>query len=89
MHIILALLILLAIVCGYSWVAYRIKTTRPEIVVTVPILLGDGRIPYFGGPNGPVRTADARIGRACDPSEINGPTLVSTMPKIHEQNAKG
>lgn len=34
--IILALLILLAIVCGYSWVTYRIKTTRPEIVVTVP-----------------------------------------------------
>jgi hypothetical protein len=32
----LALLILLAIVCGYSWVAYRIKTTKPEIVVTVP-----------------------------------------------------
>ena len=36
LHTILALLILLAIVCTYSWVAYRIKTTRPEIVVTVP-----------------------------------------------------
>lgn len=34
--IILALLILLAIVCGYSWVAYRIKTTKPEIRPTVP-----------------------------------------------------
>lgn len=33
--IILALLTLLAIVCGYSWVAYRIKTTGP-IVPTVP-----------------------------------------------------
>lgn len=33
--IILALLILLAIVCTYSWVAYRIKTTRP-IIPTVP-----------------------------------------------------
>jgi hypothetical protein len=26
----LALLILLAIVCGYSWLAYRIKTTVPH-----------------------------------------------------------
>ena len=34
--IVLALLILLAIVCGYSWLAYRIKTTAPEIVPTVP-----------------------------------------------------
>ena len=34
--IILALLILLAIVCGYSWAAYRIKTSVPEIAVTVP-----------------------------------------------------
>jgi hypothetical protein len=34
--IILALLIPLAIVCGYSWLAYRIKTTKPETVVTVP-----------------------------------------------------
>lgn len=34
--IILALLILLVIVCGYSWLTYRIKTTKPEIVVTVP-----------------------------------------------------
>lgn len=38
----LALLILLAIVCGYSWVAYRIKTTRPEITVTVPRPHDDG-----------------------------------------------
>ena len=36
MKIILTLLILLAIVCGYSWVAYRIKTTKPEIRPTVP-----------------------------------------------------
>lgn len=28
--IILALLILLAIVCGYGWLAYRIKTTVPH-----------------------------------------------------------
>lgn len=42
--IILALLILLAIVCGYSWVMYRIKTTRPEIVVTVPKPLNEGII---------------------------------------------
>lgn len=28
--IVLALLILLAIVCGYSWLAYRIKTTVPH-----------------------------------------------------------
>lgn len=34
--IILALLILLAIVCAYSWVAYRIKTTAPKIQPTVP-----------------------------------------------------
>lgn len=34
--IILALLILLAIVCGYSWVMYRIKTSAPEIKPTVP-----------------------------------------------------
>ena len=34
--IIIALLILLAVVCGYSWAAYRIKTTVPEIVPTVP-----------------------------------------------------
>ena len=27
---ILALLILLAIVCGYSWAAYKIKTTVPQ-----------------------------------------------------------
>ena len=33
---ILALLILLAIICGYSWLAYRIKTTKPEIKPTVP-----------------------------------------------------
>ena len=40
--IILAPLILLAIVCGYSWLAYRIKTTKPEIVVTVPKSLNEG-----------------------------------------------
>ncbi len=40
--IILALLILLAIVCGYGWVAYRIKTTKPEITVTVPRPLNEG-----------------------------------------------
>ena len=40
--IILALLILLAIVCGYSWVMYRIKTTQPEIRPTVPRPLSDG-----------------------------------------------
>ena len=34
--IILAILILLVIVCAYSWVAYRIKTTKPEIRPTVP-----------------------------------------------------
>ena len=34
--IILALLILLAIVIGYSWLAYRIKTSAPEIKPTVP-----------------------------------------------------
>ena len=34
--IVMALLLLLAIVCGYSWVAYRIKTTAPDIVPTVP-----------------------------------------------------
>jgi len=33
---ILALLILLIIVFGYSWVAYRIKTTVPKIEPTVP-----------------------------------------------------
>ena len=38
----LALLILLAIVCGYSWVAYRIKTTKPEIRPTVPRPLNEG-----------------------------------------------
>lgn len=32
----IALLILLAIVCGYSWVAYRIKTSAPDINPTVP-----------------------------------------------------
>jgi hypothetical protein len=31
----MALLILLAIVCGYGWVAYRIKTSNP-IHPTVP-----------------------------------------------------
>ena len=36
LHICLALLILLAIVCAYSWVAYRIKTSAPEIKPTVP-----------------------------------------------------
>jgi hypothetical protein len=40
--IILALLILLAIVCAYSWVMYRIKTTKPEIVPTVPKPLNEG-----------------------------------------------
>lgn len=34
--IILALLILLAIVCGYSWLTYKIKTTVPKIAPTVP-----------------------------------------------------
>ena len=34
--IILALLILLAIICTYSWLAYRIKTTAPKIEPTVP-----------------------------------------------------
>jgi hypothetical protein len=34
--ILLAQLLLLAIVCGYSWMAYRIKTTAPEVRVTVP-----------------------------------------------------
>jgi hypothetical protein len=35
--IILALLILLAIVCGYSWVAYKVKTTAPKVYkVTAP-----------------------------------------------------
>ena len=34
--IILALLILLVIVCGYSWLAYRIKTSAPDISPTVP-----------------------------------------------------
>jgi hypothetical protein len=34
--VILALLILLAIVCAYSWITYKIKTTVPEITVTVP-----------------------------------------------------
>ena len=34
--IILALLIILAIVCAYGWLAYRIKTTAPEIRPTVP-----------------------------------------------------
>lgn len=33
--IILALLLLLAIVCAYSWVAYRIKTSNP-VKPTVP-----------------------------------------------------
>lgn len=34
--IILALLILLAIVCTYSWVAYKVRTTVPKVDVTVP-----------------------------------------------------
>ena len=34
--IILALLILLAIVCAYSLVAYKVKTTAPDVRVTVP-----------------------------------------------------
>ena len=34
--IIAALLILLAIVCAYSWLAYKIKTTAPRVEVTVP-----------------------------------------------------
>lgn len=34
--IVAALLTLLAIVCGYSWVAYRIKTSVPDITPTVP-----------------------------------------------------
>jgi hypothetical protein len=34
--IILALLLLLAIICAYSWVTYRIKTTAPKVDVTVP-----------------------------------------------------
>lgn len=35
--IILALLILLAIICGYSWVAYKIKTSVPKVyTVTAP-----------------------------------------------------
>lgn len=38
----LALLILLAIVCGYGWMAYRIKTTKPEIRPTVPRPLNEG-----------------------------------------------
>lgn len=33
----LALLILLAIVCGYSWMAYKIKTSAPKVyTVTAP-----------------------------------------------------
>ena len=34
--ILIALLALLAIICTYSWLAYRIKTTAPKIVPTVP-----------------------------------------------------
>ena len=33
---VIALLILLAIVCAYSWLAYKIKTTAPKVEVTVP-----------------------------------------------------
>lgn len=40
--IILAILIILAIVCAYSWLAYRIKTTAPEIEPTVPKPLNEG-----------------------------------------------
>ena len=31
-----ALIVLLAIVCGYGWVMYRIKTSAPDITPTVP-----------------------------------------------------
>jgi hypothetical protein len=34
--LIAALLMLLIIVCAYSWVAYRIKTTAPKVEPTVP-----------------------------------------------------
>lgn len=35
--IILTLLILLLIVCGYSWVAYKVKTSVPKVyTVTAP-----------------------------------------------------
>jgi hypothetical protein len=34
--ILLALLLLLTIICAYSWVAYRIKTTAPKVEPTVP-----------------------------------------------------
>lgn len=62
--IILALLILLSIVCGYSWVTCRIKTTKPEIVVTVPKAYEPG-VRTSGGPEVIVplrRGSDGRLG---------------------------
>jgi len=44
MKIILALIVLLLIICAYSWVMYRIKTTRPEIQPTVPKPINEGVI---------------------------------------------
>jgi len=44
--IVLALLILLAIVCGYSWLAYRIKTTWP---ITSNAMSSKGLAPKVGG----------------------------------------
>lgn len=44
--IILALLILLAIVCAYSWLAYRIKTTGP---ITSNAISSKGLAPKVGG----------------------------------------
>lgn len=34
--IVSALLLLLAIICAYSWLTYKIKTTVPQVKATVP-----------------------------------------------------